>query len=75
MVATGAFSHGSNFAGRITATGKHLNPSYLDVGTGVSRHGVRGVHTGPSTCTQDFALAAGHAAPSHNARPAAGCPY
>ncbi len=107
MVATGVFSHGSNFAGRITATGYRwqfageniatgyptpqsvvrgwmasqghceniLDPSYLNVGTGVSRHGVRGVHTGPSTWTQDFALPAGRPAPSHNRRPAAGCPY
>jgi uncharacterized protein YkwD len=106
MVATGVFSHGSNFARRIAAAGYRwqfageniatgyatprsvvdgwmasqghcaniLSPNYLNVGTGVSPHGVRGVHTGPSTWTQDFALPANRAVPSHNRRPEEGCP-
>ena len=50
-----------------------LSPTYSDVGTGVSPHGVSGV--GPSTWTQDFGLWMGHHAPSHNGGPAAACPY
>lgn len=50
-----------------------LSPTYSDIGTGVSPHGVSGV--GPSTWTQDFGLSSGHGAPSHNGGPAAGCPY
>jgi uncharacterized protein YkwD len=107
MVSSGQFTHGSNFAARISAAGFHwsfageniatgfstpaqvvrgwmastghcqniLNPSFADVGTGVSPHAVRGFATGPSTWTQDFGLWMGHGAPSHDGAPAAGCPY
>jgi uncharacterized protein YkwD len=107
MVATGQFSHGSDFGGRITATGFQwstageniatgyptplsvvnawmastghcqniLDPAFLDVGTGLSRHPVRHYSSGPSTWTQDFALPANRGAPSQNQRPAQGCPY
>jgi len=106
MVATGAFTHGANFAGRISAVGFHwssageniatgfltpravvagwmastghcqniLNPTYTSVGTGVL-HQVVGIGGDGATWTQDFALAAGHRAPSHNFGPADGCPY
>jgi uncharacterized protein YkwD len=107
MVATGVFSHGSNFGARITATGYHwraageniatgfptprsvvrawmastghcqniLDPAFRDVGTGLSRHPVGHYAGGPSTWTQDFGLPANRAAPSHNGKPARGCPY
>ena len=106
MVATGAFTHGANFAGRISAAGFQwssageniatgfltpravvagwmgstghcqniLSPTYSSVGTGVVHH-VVGVGGDGATWTQDFALAAGHHAPSHNVGPANGCPY
>jgi uncharacterized protein YkwD len=107
MVSSDEFTHGSDFAARISAAGFHwsfageniatgfstpaqvvrgwmastghcqniLNPSYADVGTGVSPHPVAGFASGPSTWTQDFGLWMGHGAPSHNGGPAAGCPY
>jgi uncharacterized protein YkwD len=106
MVATGSFTHGGNFAGRISAVGfawssageniatgfltpravvnawmgstghcqNILNPTYTNVGTGVVHRAV-GVGGNGSTWTQDFALAAGRRAPSHNFGPADGCPY
>jgi uncharacterized protein YkwD len=105
MVSANEFTHGVNFAARISAAGFHwsfageniasgfstprdvvhgwmgstghcqniLSPTYSDVGTGVSSHGVLGVPA--STWTQDFGLWMGHSAPSHNSGPAAGCPY
>lgn len=105
IVATGRFTHGSNFAARITAAGFNwsaageniasgfqtprqvvrawmantghceniLDPTYHDVGTGVSTHRLGQI--GPSTWTQDFGLWMGHAAPSANHGPANGCPY
>ena len=107
MVSSGQFTHGSDFAARISAAGFHwsfageniatgfttpaqvvrgwmastghcqniLNPSFADVGTGVSPHPVSGFASGPSTWTQDFGLWMGHGAPSHDSAPAAGCPY
>jgi uncharacterized protein YkwD len=106
MVATGAFTHGANFAGRISAVGfawssageniatgfltpravvngwmgstghcqNILNPTYTSVGTGVVHRAV-GVGGNGATWTQDFALAAGRRAPSHDFGPANGCPY
>jgi uncharacterized protein YkwD len=50
-----------------------LNPSYANVGTGVSTHTLG--RYGPSTWTQDFGLRMGHQAPSGNHGPAHGCPY
>jgi uncharacterized protein YkwD len=52
-----------------------LDPSYLDVGTGLSRHPVGTWASEPSSWTQDFALPMGDAAPSRNSGPAKGCPY
>ncbi len=107
MVATGAFSHGSDFGARITATGYHwrtageniatgfptpravvrawmasqghceniLDPSFRDLGVGISRHPVGRYASRPSTWTQDFGLPANRGVPSHNQRPARGCPY
>ncbi len=105
MVASGDFSHGADFAARITAVGfswsaageniatgfvtprqvvrawmdstghcrNILNPSYADVGTGVSARPLRGFP--PATWTQDFALPMGRSAPSGDWGPANGCPY
>jgi uncharacterized protein YkwD len=105
MVNTGQFTHGSNFAARISAAGfdwsaageniasgfrtprqvvrgwmgstghcqNILDPSYANVGTGVSTH--RLGPYGPATWTQDFGLWMGHHAPSGNHGPAQGCPY
>lgn len=50
-----------------------LNPTYSSVGTGLSRHGVAGFGSGPSTWTQDFALPMGAHAPSGNWGPADSC--
>ena len=107
MVGSGRFTHGANFAARISAAGFHwsyageniatgfetptqvvrgwmastghcqniLNPDYADVGTGINPHPVPGFASGPSTWTQDFGLWMGDGTPSHNAGPAAGCPY
>jgi uncharacterized protein YkwD len=52
-----------------------LDPTYRDVGTGLSRHPVGSWASDPSTWTQDFALPAGLAAPSRNYAPARRCPY
>jgi uncharacterized protein YkwD len=43
-----------------------LDPRYREVGTGVNLHPVRGYASGPATWVQDFALAAGRRAASHN---------
>lgn len=107
MVAGGSFTHGADFAARISAVGFRwssageniatgfltprqvvngwmastghceniLNPTYTSVGTGIVDH-VTGRFGGRgATWTQDFALAAGHRAPSHNYGPANRCPY
>jgi uncharacterized protein YkwD len=50
-----------------------LDPTYSDVGTGLSTHKL--AHYGPSTWTQDFGLWMGHRAPSGNRGPQDGCPY
>jgi hypothetical protein len=52
-----------------------LNPTYRNVGTGVSAGTVRGFATGPGTWTQDFALGMNSSPPSNNFGPANGCPY
>ena len=107
MVSSNVFSHGTNFAGRITAAGyvwrtageniatgfqtprgvvnawmgstghcqNILNPTYGNVGTGVSSRTVRGWATGSGTWTQDFALSMFKSPPSGNWGPADGCPY
>jgi uncharacterized protein YkwD len=107
MVATGDFTHGSDFAARISAVGfvwssageniatgfptpqdvvdawmgskghcqNILDPSYADVGTGISPHPVGRLASGPSTWAQDFALPRGMPAPSGNWAPEQGCPY
>jgi uncharacterized protein YkwD len=106
MVSGHMFTHGTNFAARISAAGfkwaaageniatgyrtprqvvsgwmasaghceNILNPTYRSVGTGVNRHPVAGYASGPATWTQDFGLAIGTRAPSHNWAPARGCP-
>lgn len=107
MVSSDQFTHGTNFASRISAAGyvwrsageniatgystprsvvrawmastghcqNILNPSYRNVGTGVSTRPVRGFATGTGTWTQDFALGMHQSAPSNNFGPANGCPY
>jgi uncharacterized protein YkwD len=107
MVSSDVFSHGTNFAGRISAAGyvwrsageniatgfqtprgvvnawmastghcqNILNPTFGNVGTGVSTRAVRGWATGSGTWTQDFALSMFKSAPSANWGPADGCPY
>jgi uncharacterized protein YkwD len=107
MVHGDFFSHGSNFAGRISAVGfiwssageniatgfltprqvvnawmgstghcqNILNPTFRDVGTGVSPSPVRGFASGAGTWTQDFALPRGQHALSGNWAPANRCPY
>lgn len=52
-----------------------LDPSFRDVGTGVSRHPIRGYARRGATWTEDFALPRGARAPSGNWGPANGCPY
>jgi len=52
-----------------------LDPSYADVGTGVSPHPVDTLASGPSTWDQDFALPLGASPPSTNWGPADRCPY
>jgi uncharacterized protein YkwD len=52
-----------------------LSPMYLDVGTGLSRHPVRGFASREATWTQDFGLPRGRRPPSGNFGPASGCPY
>jgi uncharacterized protein YkwD len=105
MVTSGIFSHGADFAARITAVGyvwtsageniatgfqtprqvvgawmaspghcrNILDPTFADVGTGVSTH--RLAQYGRSTWTQDFGLWMGHSNPSRNYGPQRGCPY
>lgn len=107
MVSSDDFSHGTNFASRITAAGyvwrsageniatgfqtprsvvnawmastghcqNILNPTYGNVGTGVSHEAVRGFASGPGTWTQDFALSMFQSPPSGNYGPMDGCPY
>ena len=107
MVASDQFTHGANFASRISAVGYDwrsageniatgfatpravvrawmastghcqniLNPTYRNVGTGVSSRPVRGYATGAGTWTQDFALGMYSSPPSGNFSPANGCPY
>jgi uncharacterized protein YkwD len=50
-----------------------LSPVYTDVGTGVDRQPVGGYASGPATWVEDFALPAGHRAPSLNWGPARSC--
>ncbi len=107
MVSADQFTHGTNFAGRISAAGyvwrsageniatgystpravvrawmastghcqNILNPTYRNVGTGISVRVVRGFATGIGTWTQDFALGMHQSMPSGNYRPMDGCPY
>jgi len=107
MVSSDQFSHGTNFASRISAVGfvwrtageniatgystprgvvrawmastghceNILNPTYREIGTGVSTRPVRGFATGTGTWTQDFALGMSQSPPSENFSPANGCPY
>jgi uncharacterized protein YkwD len=107
MTAGDFFSHGSDFAARISAVGfiwssageniatgfltprqvvsawmhstghcqNILNPTFRDVGTGVSAASVRSFATGAGTWTQDFALPMGQHPLSGNWAPANGCPY
>jgi uncharacterized protein YkwD len=107
MVADGNFTHGNNFAGRISAVGYDwqiageniatgfttpesvvaawmaspdhcrniLDPSFRDVGTGVTAAAVGSWASQPSTWTQDFGLLMSQNAPSGNTGPQNGCPY
>lgn len=107
LVSTHQFTHGANFAARISAVGyawraageniatgfgtpravvrawmastghceNILNPTYRDIGTGVSMHAVGGFASGGGTWTQDFGLRLNQRAPSGNFGPAQGCPY
>ena len=107
MVSSDVFSHGTNFAARISAAGyvwraageniatgfqspagvvrawmastghcqNILNPTYGNVGTGVSHRPVNGWASGAGTWTQDFALSMYKSPPSANWGPADGCPY
>jgi uncharacterized protein YkwD len=107
MVSSDVFSHGTNFASRISAAGYDwraageniatgfqtpagvvrawmastghcqniLNPTYGNVGTGVTRRPVNGWASGAGTWTQDFALSMFKSPPSSNWGPADGCPY
>ncbi len=52
-----------------------LDPVYREVGTGVQPAPIAGFSSAGATWTQDFALAAGEAAASHDSGPANGCPY
>jgi uncharacterized protein YkwD len=107
MVSSDQFTHGTNFASRISAAGyvwrsageniatgfatprtvvnawmgstghcqNILNPSYRNIGTGVSSRPVKGYATGAGTWTQDFALGMHESPPSGNVGPMDGCPY
>ena len=107
MVASGRFTHGASFAGRITAAGFNwaaageniatgfatphdvvrawmastghcrniLDPTFADVGTGVSPHRVGQLPGAAATWTQDFGLPRGQTPLSSNHRPVNGCPY
>lgn len=52
-----------------------LDPTFANVGTGVSPHRVGHFPGAPATWTQDFGLRRGHEPPSGNHGPASGCPY
>jgi uncharacterized protein YkwD len=52
-----------------------LDPTYRDIGTGVSAQPVPGVTSLPGTWTEDFGLSLLQSAPSANWAPANGCPY
>src|SRR5947209_2207315 len=52
-----------------------LDPSYRDIGTGVSAQAVPGVTALPGTWTEDFGLTLLQSAPSADWAPANGCPY
>ncbi len=52
-----------------------LNPSFRDVGTGVSPAAAGVWATQPSTWTEDFGLLMSQSAPSRNTGPQNGCPY
>jgi uncharacterized protein YkwD len=107
MVSHRDFTHGADFASRITAVGFHwsnageniatgfetpssvvsawmastghcqniLNPTFRDVGTGVSGHPIGDGHVVGGTWTQDFGLIMGQRPASENWGPAEGCPY
>lgn len=107
MVSTGNFTHGSNFAARISAVGfdwqtageniatgfatprdvvnawmaspdhcrNILDPSFRNIGTGVSPAVVGTWATQPSTWTNDFGLLMSQNAPSNNTAAQNGCPY
>ena len=107
MVFSDQFTHGTNFAGRISAAGyvwrsageniatgfatpravvkawmgstghcqNILNPTYRNVGTGISTRPVKGYATGAGTWTQDFALGMNQSQPSGNYAPMDACPY
>jgi len=107
MVSSDQFTHGTNFAGRISAAGfvwrsageniatgfatprsvvsawmgstghceNILNPTFREVGTGISTRPVRGYATGAGTWTQDFALGMHQSPPSGNTAPMNACPY
>src|SRR5581483_1883108 len=107
MVSSDQFTHGTNFAARISAAGyvwrsageniatgfstprmvvhawmgstghcqNILNPTYRNIGTGVSIRPVKGYATGTGTWTQDFALGMHQSPPSGNMSPMDGCPY
>ena len=107
MVTTGNFTHGTNFAGRISAVGYDwqtageniatgfstprsvvnawmaspdhcrniLDPSFRNVGTGVTASAVGSWASQPSTWTQDFGLLMSENPLSGNTGPQNGCPY
>jgi uncharacterized protein YkwD len=107
MVTHRDFSHGADFAARISAVGFNwsnvgeniatgyttpssvvkawmastghcqniFNPTYRDVGTGVSGNSIAGYSTLAGTWTQDFGLLMGQHAASGKWGPAEGCPY
>jgi uncharacterized protein YkwD len=52
-----------------------LDPNFRLVGVGAVPRPVRGFASGPSTWTEDFALASGQSPASKNWVPANGCPY
>lgn len=107
MVSSGNFTHGSNFAGRISAVGYDwqtageniatgfatprevvnawmaspdhcrniLDPSFRDIGTGVTAAAVGSWASQPSTWTNDFGLLMSQSPPSGDTGPQNGCPY
>lgn len=52
-----------------------LDPHFSRVGTGINRHAIAVLGTGPGTWTQDFALPASAQPPSGNHGPQNGCPH